>query len=53
MKDVRDIKYLASAAEILLEIPNRMTVAPMDDDTKKLIDTAAKLCLARIIRELK
>lgn len=50
MKDVRDIKYLASAAEILLEIPNRMTV---DKDTKRLIDAAAKYCLTKIIRELK
>jgi hypothetical protein len=48
----RDIKYLASTAETLLEIPNRMA-APLDKDIMKLIDTAAKLCLAKIIRELK
>ena len=50
MKDVRDIKYLVSTVETLIEIPNRMN---SDKDTKKLIDLATKLCLARIIRELK
>ncbi len=52
MLDVKEIKYLASAVEILLEIPQRMD-APLDKDIKKLIDVAAKLCLTKIIRELK
>jgi len=53
MTVTRDIKYLASAANILLvEIPERR-VTPLDNDTKKLIDTAAKLCLIRIIEGLK
>jgi len=52
MVDIKNIKYLASAAETLLEIPNRMN-SPLDKDTKKLIDAAAKHCLVRIIRELR
>jgi len=51
MLEVKNIKYLASAAETLLEIQNRMD--SLDKDTKKLIDAAAKHCLVRIIRELK
>ncbi len=48
----RDIKYLASAAETLLEISQRID-SPLDKDIKKLIDAAAKYCLVKIIRELK
>ena len=53
MKDTRDIKYLVSAAETLLEMPSPARVGSVDKDTRKLIEAATKLCLMKIIRELK
>ncbi len=43
-----DIKMLAIAAEILLEMPNRNDNSKMDFTTKKLLSDTANMILTKI-----